>query len=395
MRRKVNITVRRVRTEEEGNRCFGSGKVNAQGGVMRFVEINDLKQGERIVRPIYNTDGVLLYGSGTKTDASVIAQLKKLDLFGLYVLDEQEPVPEISKAVLEMEAFQTKEAHVIDEICRNLIEGKPIHGLEETVDLLIRKFGYLKTPMHFNQSLRSKKDFVSKHTLNVAILTSMIAGRLNLEMKERTYLVEAAFFYDIGKYLAPQESIFKSGALTEEELQEVRAAKQKGYALLKDNYAFPAGVRRYLIQLSKDLMNHTGEEWEHEEQTLLPGTKILKVADIYDVLTAVRPYKAPKSPFSAYKIMIESPEEYDLKYVEALAESLHILPVGSYVQLSNGEQGIVIRENEKTLERPIVLGFATNKMYDLSQSPVFREVKIKDTVSTPDNRPQIQVDVGI
>ena len=361
---------------------------------MRFVEINDLKNGERIVRPIYNTDGVLLYGSGTKTDASVIAQLKKLDLFGLYVLDEQEPVPEISKDVLEMEAFQTKEAHVIDEICKNLIEGKSINGLEETTDLIIRRFGYLKQPMHFNQSLRSKRDFVSKHTLNVAILTSMIAGKLNLEMKERTYLVEAAFFYDIGKYLAPQECIFKSGALTEEELQQVRAAKQKGYALLKDNYAFPAGVRRYLIQLSKDLMNHTGEEWEHEEQTLLPGTKILKVADIYDVLTAVRPYKAPKSPFSAYKIMIENPEEYDLTYVEALAESLHILPVGSYVQLTNGEQAIVIRENEKTLERPIVLGFATNKMYDLSQAPVYREVKIVDTVSTPDNRPQMQVDVG-
>ncbi|MBQ7562701.1 MAG: HD domain-containing protein [Lachnospiraceae bacterium] len=361
---------------------------------MRFVEINDLKQGERIVRPIYNTDGVLLYGSGTKTDASVVAQLKRLDLFGLYVLDEQEPVPEISQEVLDMEAFQTKEAHVIDEICRNLIAGKPINGLEETVDLIIRRFGFLKEPMHFNQSLRSKRDFVSKHTLNVAILTSMIAGKLNLEMKERSYLVEAAFFYDIGKYLAPEGSLFKSGALTEEELQEMRAARQKGYALLKDNYAYPAGVRRYLIQLSKDMMNHTGAEWEHEEQNLLPGTRILKVADIYDVLTAVRPYKAPKSPFSAYKIMIENPDEYELKYVEALAESLHILPVGSYVQLTNGEQGIVIRENDKTLERPIVLGFASNKMYDLSQAPVFREVKIIDTVSTPDNRPQIKVDVG-
>ena len=361
---------------------------------MRFVEINDLKEGERIVRPIFNTDGVLLYGSGTRTDASVVSQLKKLDLFGLYGLDEQEPVPAISNEVLAMEAFQTSEAYIIDEICRKLIADKPISNLEETADLIVRRFGYLKQPLQFNQSLRSKKDFVSKHTLNVAILTSIIAGKLNLETRERMYLVEAAFFYDIGKYLAPQESIFKSGALTEEELREVRAAKLKGYALLKENYAYPAGVRRYLIQLSKDLLNHTGEEWEHEKQNLLPGTQILKVADIYDVLTAVRPYRAPKSPFSAYKIMVENPEEYEPKYVEALASSLHILPVGSYVQLSNGEQGIVIRENEKVLERPIVLGFASNKMYDLSQASVFREVKIKDTVSTPDNRPQMQMDVG-
>ncbi len=361
---------------------------------MRFVEINDLRPGERIVRPIYNTEGVLLYGSGTKTDPSVVAQLKKLDLFGLYVLDEQEPIPEFSKEMLEMESFQTKEAHIIDEICRNLIAEKPISNLEETADLIIRRFGFLKEPLHFNQSLRSKTDFVSKHTLNVAILTSIIAGKLNLEMKERMYLVQAAFFYDIGKYLAPQDIIFKTGSLTEEELNEVRAAKQKGYALLKENYTYPAGVRRYLIQLSKDLMNRTSAEWEQKKQTLLPGTKILKVADIYDVLTAVRPYKAPKSPFSAYKIMIQNHDEYESTYVEALAGSLHILPAGSYVQLSNGEQGIVIRENEKILERPIVLGFASNKMYDLSQASVFREVSIKDTVSTPDNRPQMQMDIS-
>ncbi len=362
---------------------------------MRFVEIRDLKQGERIVRPIYNTDGVLLYGSGSRTDTSVIGQLKKLDLFGVYVLDEAEPIPEISEYVLEMEAFQTKEANTIDEICRTLIAGKSIKNLQETVELIVRKFGYLKAPLHFNQSLRSKKDFVSKHILNVAILTSLIAGKLNLDLKERMYLVEAAIFYDIGKYLAPQEIIFKSGALTEKELKEVRAAKQRGFALLKENYAFPAGVRRYVIQLSKDLTNHTGEEWERKEQTLLPGTRILKVADIYDVLTAIRPYRAPKSPFSAYKIMRENVKEYDSEYVEALSRSLHILPVGSYVQLTNGEHGIVIRENERILDQPIVLGFATNKMYDLSQIPVFREIRIHDTVSTPDNRPQVQVQMNM
>ena len=255
---------------------------------MRFVEISQLEPKGRLVRPIFNTDGVLLYGSGTPVDSGVIANLRKMKLFGIYVLDEQEPVPEISGELLELESFQTMEAHVVDEICRNVIAGKPIKNLEETVELIVRKFGFMKGPMHFNQSLRSNEDFVSKHILNVAILTSLISGVLNLEMKERKYLVEAALFYDLGKYLAPQDLLVKTGALTPEELSQVRAARQEGYALLKENYAYPAGVRRYLIQLSKDMINHFG--LGHEEQTLLPGTKILKVADIYDVLTAVRPY---------------------------------------------------------------------------------------------------------
>ncbi len=358
---------------------------------MRFTEIGHLEPGPRIVRPIFNTDGVLLYNSGARIDSAVIAQLKRMNLFGIYVLDEQEPVPQISADILEMEAFQNKEAHVVDQICKNVIADKPVKNLEETVDLLVRRFGFQSGPMHFNQSLRSRDDFISKHILNVAILTSLICGELNMEMKERMYLVEAALFYDLGKYLAPKDYLFKTGALTQEELNEVRAARQKGLSLLKENYAYPAGVRRYLIQLSRELQNREGTE--HEEQHLLPGTKLLQVADLYDVLTAVRPYRAPKSPFSAFKLMLEKPEEYEEKYVEALGSCLHVLPVGSYVQLSNGEQGIVIRENTRILERPMVLSFASNKTYDLSVNKVYRDIKILDTVATPDNRPQIRPDL--
>ena len=365
---------------------------------MRFEETDKIQYGSRIVRPIYNKDGVLLYGSGTKVDAQVLVQLKKLDVFGIYLLDEQEAPIDLTDEEIQFESFQTMQAYVVEEILREVFkDDNAPKKLDEFSEMLVRRFGYTKAPIYFNQSLRSKEDYLSKHALDVAMLTALITGKLNrADLKERIYLVQAALFYDIGRYLAPRDLVTKTGALTGEELKTVRAAMQQGYALVKSNYKYPAGVRRYLIQLSKDLEIRLKEQegGEHEDQELLEGTKILKVASMYDTLTAVRPYRRPQSPFSAYKYLLGEYREYDEKVVEALGESIHILPSGSYVQLTNGEQGIVIRENPKALQRPTVLGFETNTIYDLSINSVYQRLRVEDTVFTPDNRPKVQQELA-
>lgn len=175
------------------------------------------------------------------------------------------------------------------------------------------------------------------------------------------------------------------------ELSTVYRCLLDGFNMLSANYQYPAGVRRYIIQLSRDLSNRLPSYTRHE-QTLLPGTKILQVADIYDTLTAIRSYKSPMSAFSAVKIMRNEPNKYDSDVVDALEQCIHILPVGSYVMLSNGEQGIVIQENHRILYRPMVLGLMSNSLYDLAMKDTYSQIKILDTVFTPDNRQHIEID---
>lgn len=124
------------------------------------------------------------------------------------------------------------------------------------------------------------------------------------------------------------------------------------------------------------------------------GTKIIQVADIYDTLTAIRSYKSPMSAFSAVKIMRNEPEKYDSNVVDVLEQCIHILPTGSYVVLSNGEQGIVVRENHRVLDRPVVLGLMSNTLYDLGMRATYNEIQIVDTVFTPDNRQHVEINVS-
>lgn len=229
-------------------------------------------------------------------------------------------------------------------------------------------------------------DFVYKHCLSVAMLCAMICNKLKLERKEQQYIVTAAFLHDLGKIIAPSEILNKQEKLTPDELSIVRNAELEGFNLIKNNYAIPAGIRRYLTQLYMIKSNNMPSHPKFEVNNILLGTKIIQVADMFDILTAMRIYKDPMSEYSAINFFMEHEDQYDEKVVQALIDSINILPSGSCVELSNGERGLVIRENEYYVLRPTVLGFETNIIYDLAQRKVFEKIRIKDIMKTMDNR---------
>jgi hypothetical protein len=77
---------------------------------------------------------------------------------------------------------------------------------------------------------------------------------------------------------------------------------------------------------------------------------------------------------------------FDKETVKALINSIHILPSGSCVELTNMEKGVVLRENDTNILRPMVLGFWNNQVYDLYYDEIYSEIQIKDIMKTMDNR---------
>lgn len=70
----------------------------------------------------------------------------------------------------------------------------------------------------------------------------------------------------------------------------------------------------------------------------------------------------------------------------ALIHGISILYPGVCVELSNGEKGLVITENEDNIFEPTVLDFRNNNLYDLSDPSVKQTIEIADVMKTMDNR---------
>lgn len=352
---------------------------------MKYIKKDELKIGQRLAKPIFNKEGVLLYSRGTVINDNVLYHINAMSTYGFYVLDAAEPLPVISEEELEFERFQTSSCLLLQEELEVITSGNASKNVDALALEIVNKYGSLSNKITFIQNIRDNEDSVYKHCLNVAMLCAMISGRIKMDRKEQYNLVLAAFYHDIGKLIAPQDIINKPSKLTVEEMSIVRKAELEGYDIVKNSFTLSAGIKRYISQLRIELLNKIPGNAK-QEQSLLLGTKILQIADMYDILTAMRVYKDPTSEFEAVTFLQSKEDQFDETIVNNLIESINILPPGCCVELTNGEKGLVLTESQYYPLRPTVLGFNTNQMYDLSQKKVYEQVKIKSVLKTLDNR---------
>ena len=165
---------------------------------MLFVKVDDLKVGMRLGKPIYNRNGVLLYERDSRLTMQAIYGIRNFGLIGLYILEPAEPVPPMSEEDLNFERFQTMSVFSIREDLDLMSSGKKDKGLDWLCSLVIKNYVNLSHKINFIQSLRSSEDFIYKHSLNVAILTAITAGRLKLPNETINMLVKAAILHEIG-----------------------------------------------------------------------------------------------------------------------------------------------------------------------------------------------------
>ncbi|MBQ9608636.1 MAG: HD domain-containing protein [Lachnospiraceae bacterium] len=352
---------------------------------MIFVKTDDLKYGMRLAKPIYNKSGVLLYERNTRLSIQGIESVKNFGLLGLYILEPAEPVPPMTEEDLDFERFQTMAVFSIREELDNLIAGKEPVNLKRLMNAIIVNYGRLNHKINFTQSLRSTTDYVYKHVINTAILCALISAQTYYTPNEQEEVVMAALLHDIGKLLLPEKIREKFDDYDTTDLPIVKKFQSDGLALLRPELSIDSGVKRIIGQIHK-MEYDTGID---DGAKILKSAKILKVANYFDTTTSMKLSHDPISEIAAIKHLLLNKDEYDEEIVGALIKSINILTPGVCIELSNGEKGLVISENKKNILRPIVLGFTTNTIYDLSNNGVYRKYQIVDIMKTMDNRIKI------
>lgn len=352
---------------------------------MIYVSAEDLKVGMRLAKPIYNKRGILLYGRNDKITKQGIESVKNFGLIGLYILEPAEPLPPMSDEEIEFERFQTMGMFSLKDDLDAIMAGKSPANLMKQTDELVRRFGNLYHKINFNQNLRSPEDCVYKHSLNVAILASLISHRAGFGVVEQTEVVVAALLHDLGKLSLPAELRGKMEGLSDDERAKVARAAISGVDKISTAFKMPAGVRGMLMQMCQLLYIP-----DKAPKKISKAVKVLMVANAYDEFTSMQIGLAPHSEIEALYMLMNNEDLYDPEIVKALVGSIKILYPGVCVELTNGEKGLVLNENESDILRPIVLGFGGNHIYNLGIDSVYLDVQIKDIMKTMDNR--IKVD---
>lgn len=348
---------------------------------MKFIVMDKLKKGMRLARPVYNKEGVMLYDINTKLTKQGVNSIKNFGLLGVYILEPTEPAQEMTEEERDFERFETMSQFELKKQLDMLIARENNKDIQKLADSIIKKYGKIDHKINFNKSLRSPEDYIYKHSLSVAILCTLMSSVLNMSYMEQINIVTAALIHELGRAMIPPEILKKGNKLSEDDIYIVNKCEIEGNELIQKDYEIPSLTR---IMVSQNLKGIKGTN--SPDAKLLEGTKVLQVADAYDSMTGMNITGEPSSDIAAVRYLINNKKNFDETAVGALLKSINILTPGVCVELSNKEKGLVIRENEENILRPVVLGFNNNEIYDLRDDYVYMKIRIYDVMKTMDNR---------
>ena len=349
---------------------------------MQFVKSDDLKVGMRLARPIYNRNGVLLYERNSKLTGQGILSIRTFGLIGIFILEPAEPVPPMTADDLEFERFQMMQVFSIEEEMKRLWDTRKAGKVETIVSNIIRSYGNLDHKINFIQGLRSREDYLYKHSLNVAILCAMICHAMKLGKNVQHSAVRAAVLHDIGQLRLPRDMIGKND-LDAEEKRVLDNMQAEGFRILDQAYMGDASVKRICGQCYRCIRDF--QDGQKPDIHISEEAKVMAVAQTYDQMTAMQFGQNPSSEVTAVRHLLEHPDVYDARAVRGLLDSIHILAPGTSVELNTRDKALVISVNPGNILRPVLLNFRDNSVIDLELRGN-RDIEITDIMKTMDNR---------
>lgn len=194
--------------------------------------------------------------------------------------------------------------------------------------------------------------FTFGHSVRVAVLALNFARTLTDDRDLLIRIGVAALLHDVGKSLVPFEILHSHKPLTRDEQQEMSRHAEFGARILLDHQGVDP------LAVATAFGHHRAENGEgyphtaHEHRTAMV-TNVLRICDIYEALTAARPYKNPMSPVRAYRVMIAMGDKLDQRLLKRFIAVNGVYPVGQMVSLTTGEVGVVQRQTDALL-RPVV-----------------------------------------
>lgn len=155
------------------------------------------------------------------------------------------------------------------------------------------------------------------HVARVAHYSKLLAKELGQNEKFQEIIFYAAPFHDIGKVGIPDLILLKEGKLNDGEFMLMKQHASMGYEILKTSKSEYLKAGAVIAFSHHEKFNGNGYPSGLKGTTIPLMGRIVAVADVFDALTSLRPYKQPWSLEKAFDFLqSEKGEHFDPEIVE-------------------------------------------------------------------------------
>lgn len=210
-----------------------------------------------------------------------------------------------------------------DLVCQLEPHSKVIEIDEQRLDTIAEAFAKV---------VDAKSPYTYGHSSRVAAYTLALAKRMGIAPARQQWLYRAALLHDIGKLGVSNGVLDKPGKLDDSEWEQVKA-----HAFYSEQILSRLNVFAELAQVAAahhERLDGKGYPHGLVAAQITLETRIITTADIFDAITADRPYRGPIAVPDAIAIMEkECGTAIDPDCLEALKQALPELAAQGFVQL--------------------------------------------------------------
>ncbi|WP_260100237.1 HD-GYP domain-containing protein [Phaeobacter inhibens] len=177
----------------------------------------------------------------------------------------------------------------------------------------------------FSKVIDAKSPFTYGHSERVAHYTDMICEALGFDLPHRRWMVRAGLLHDLGKLGVSNAILDKPGRLNDQDMEQVKLHPVLGHDILRRISVFEDVAE--VVAAHHERLDGTGYPHGLGAADLTVEMRILTVADIFDAMTADRPYRSALPLEKAFAVMDDMQgTAIDPKIYHALKDAIAASP---------------------------------------------------------------------
>ncbi|MCX7710307.1 MAG: HD domain-containing protein, partial [Clostridia bacterium] len=234
---------------------------------MRLIGMNSLKAGDVLAMPVCTLAGKVILNAGVEITDAYVEKLKQIRINTLYIEDDRFSDVEFVQAL----DFKTmnRALQVIRDTYEAVQKNKPFdeYLMQEVSKSIV---DYIRENKDKGVSILANAvdDYITGHSLNVAILTALMGNKMNFNFNQLCDLVTGALIHDLGR---------------ENSQEECPEHTQRGFDIMRKCRGFNLHSSIVCYEHHENF-NGTGYPRKIKGTAISEYTRVIRAADMYDTI---------------------------------------------------------------------------------------------------------------